>query len=466
MAIAVKTQAQYLAEIEALILGADGTIDTRVGVIPTVFMNPLSVIAAEMNTSLINLSTILSLANWAQMTDSELEAFASNYFVVRNPGGVGSGYVFFQTKTRPVMDITIYAGYPVGTTANSQGQSVIFMVTTTTVMSAVSIDTYYNAVDQVYEIQVPVKALQAGSAASVPAGAINTMLRNLVGIDTVTNKTAISLVADQETNAELAQSVQLTQAGVEIDVPSGLKYSILSQPSITDVDLVYKKNPLLIRENTDVGAVDAYILDTQPQQVVEVFRFSGDYILRQQPALTLVSVVDVSSVDRTANFTFTKDTGIYEDSIRASDKIVYGSGIDNLIGTLFTVTYTIEEVVGTLQTAYEQDDSDVLGRDLLFRKAYELDMVINGTATIQAGFDSIATKALIAAAISSYVNALKLGAAAEAAEAIYVSLAIAGVSNLVFSDFRLTTETAGTVHDVDAGGNQFIRVTAANVNIS
>lgn len=465
MAITRKTENQYITEIENAILGKDSTLDVRVGSLSKIFIQPLAKVAAQINLDLAHLSDILSLINWNVMTDEELEDFASNYFVVRDLGGRATGYVFFRTKTKPTVDIVIPAGFPVGSEPDSQGRTVTYIVTQSVTMFAAFADTYFNVIDQVYEIQAPIEALELGSQASLPAGRVNRLLRSIAGIDSVINKDAISLVSDRETNEELKNRILLVNSGIQVSVPSGLKYDILSRKNITDVSLVYKGDSLLTREDKDVGAIDAYVLDSQSEQIIEVFRFNGDYVLRKQPVLSLVSVVDSSSVNRTSNFNLVKDTGIYAESVRASDIIEYLGGIDNLIGTLFTVTYTVDKVIRDLQSIYEAEDADVFARDLLFRRAKKVDIVIIGTVTVLGGFDAVVVKQNVRDRIFNYVNGLKLGNDVERADVIFEAKNVSGVDNVVFTDFRKVTQVSGTVNDIVIEKNEYARISSINLVI-
>jgi hypothetical protein len=460
-----KALSDFVTAVQNLITSYDQTLDVNIGPLLGIVVTPPATLANNLYAQIVHLNAIMDIANWQQASDDELDAIVNTYGngMTRLGATYSTGVVTFGTHVRPVADIVIPAGTAVGTGTNAQGQQVIFVTTEQVVMSYSSVSSYYNPINNGYEIDVPIVAVSSGSQGTVAPNQINVMLKSIAGISYVYNKAGTSPAQDRETSQALVTRLLAINTGYSDDVYAGLYFDLLTNAGVSGCAIVGKDDPLLTRVGSDTGAVDVYVIDTAPTSTQEYFIFNGtNYVFMNQPVISVVSVFDSNGNDVTSKFNFVKDTGIYSGSVRAQDKINYvGSGLT--VGQLLVATINYDSEESSLQNYFSSKSKEVFGRDILIRQAIGNQLFISAHIVVQSSYDFATVQSLVYSAIFNYINGLKLGEDAIMAQAIALAEDIPGMENIYFSDFRLLTEASGTVHDIVITKNMYNRIMAGNL---
>ena len=473
-----KSRAEWSDYIKALILSVDRNFDVDFGDINGVFVQPQSISNTELDAEITRLDQIIDPNNYNLMTDDEFQALLNNYLLEVLQGSRAVGQVYFQTDNLS-MDITIPAGFPVATDQNAYGQSIMFYTTAQVQMLVANRALYFNNVENLYEIPVDVQCTTSGSVGRVPGGAISVLMRTIPGITAVVNKNSFtSGGVDVESRARSIRRLKgfLKSAG-SIALRFGLANDLLLY--VEDVVVVGARDAGFGRTSHESGAVDAYATEVTYQQATDYFRVGymsrEDYgsnevwIFQNQPVVDIAPfTVTIDGVDHSDWFEIVKDvSAAYAGSIRARDVLkvlpAHVVGLSLLVGKYAVVTYNYNLIISTLQQIYTADDRDVLGRDFLMREATRNDVYIQATLKALPGYDPANLADLAASAIFTYVNSLSIAEPLEMADVIYLVKSFAGVDNFTFSDFRLTSEVPGTVHDVVATSREYLRITSSNL---
>jgi len=474
-----RSRAEWATFIQALILAVDTNFDVDFGDINGVFVQPESIILSGLDSEITRLSSIIDIMNnYTSMTDDEFQAALGNYMLVLLQGTLATGQVYFQTSNLSA-DVTIPAGFPVATDQNSYGRNVVFYTTKQVKMLVANASLYFNATTNLYEIACDAQCTIAGSAGRVPGGAITVLMRALPGITSVTNKTAFTSGGmDVESKARAIRRLKgFLKSSGSLALKYGLVNSLLLY--LQDVIVAGARDKGFQRTSHESGAVDAYAVEVTDQQVTDYFRVGYHnledcasnevWIFQNQPVdeLAPLSVV-INGADHFDWFEIQKDVdSAYAGSVRAKDilKVLPTHVIDlnNQIGQYAVVTYNYNSMIGRLQQIFTADDKSVFGRDFLMREAIRVDAYINATITALPGYDPTTLAGVVYSAIYAYVNSLSIADPLEIADVTFVVMSFAGMDNITYQDFRLVTETPGTVHDVFPASRQCLRVLNYNL---
>lgn len=463
--------------IKSLILAVNREYDVEFGPINGVFVQPQSITFAEQDAEITRLVQSTDIDNYNIMTDSEFTSFLGNYLLSLGVGTPARGVVYFQTDSM-TSNIVIPKDFPVATMASESGSTYIFYTTQSTTMYVASKASYYNMTDKVYEVAVPVVCTSVGAGGLVPAGAIKVMIRNLSSISKVTNKLAITSggVNQESRSFGIRRLKGFFKSSGSSALKGGITNEILNY--VSDVTVLGPRDAGFTRTSDESGAVDAYILGTDELEVTDYFRI-GYYgledptlfelrVLDYQPAVSLISVITTGGVNITANCYISSDTTTeYSGSVRGRDvlKILNTFSLTPYIGEYAIATYTYNYQVKELQDNFNAPDRYVTGRDLLIRQASRVDTAITFTLTVMTGYDFDILATASKSAITTYVNSLGIGEPLEQADIVYIVKSLAGVDNVVFSDFRRTTEVAGTVHDIVATSKEYMHILDVNLQV-
>lgn len=467
MSLPAKAISDFITEIVNVISGQDVTIDTGLGPVNDTVIQPLSNEALNLYNLIQHLSIVIDVANWQQMTNTELEALADTYGngMQRLGAGFSVGTFTFVANSRPQIDIQIPAGTPLSAGKNASGQTIMYMTTQSATMLAANASTYFVAANNDYEITVPIVCLTPGSAGTVATGAITTILRVPGGIDSGMNQAATSAVQDVETNQELASRVIALRSGYALDTFDGFYLDLKGNAGVQNFVVVAKDNPLLVRASSDANAVDIWVKDTQPQNVIEYFTFNGKfYRFTHQPVISIQSVLDANGNDRTSQFVLVKDTGAYAYSPRGQDQMVLLSG--TLFGQLLHVSFTYDYEESYLANYFATRAKAMFGLDILARAGIGVNIYIGAKLTVLSGFVWSTVQSQVVSSLLNYVVQLPMGAEIERADLIYAAKSVNGVDNFVFTDCRFLTDPSGLVYDLPIAGNQYAILQSGNLVVT
>lgn len=191
----------FTAIVQSFAAGVQGRasdlIDFTVG-------SPLRAIAEAMAALTLWLQSIalqiLAATRAATSSGTDLDTFVADFGLSRIGATYASGVVTFGRFTANATAITIPVGTQVRTSDDSQTFIVIADATYGTYSASAA---GYVMAALVGSINVPVEAVVAGSGGNVSASTITQILSTIAGIDTVTNSSAFTNSADQESDSAL-----------------------------------------------------------------------------------------------------------------------------------------------------------------------------------------------------------------------------------------------------------------------
>lgn len=317
---------------------------------------------------------------------------------------------------------------------------------------------------------MPVSATSSGSEGRVGPNRINRPLRPVNTFDSVSNPAPTQGGRDAETNAELIERYLIAILGRELSTPFGVaKYARDNFPDVQDLLTVFGNNPLLTRAAEEAGAVDAYVLGEELTTQTDNLTYlgPGQLIAVTSPPLVRVdSVVRVaSSTTYTENtdYTVVFDTTGNAGSERAHDGIKFLPGAALLVpGDIVAVTYTYNNLIRALQAGFEQDDTFVQGRDLLFKRGTQVNVILEAQLHVTTGFSTTSVLALVQTAVEAFINGLKLGADVEISDVQGVVRRITGVDNFIVTRLVKDPAASGTV-DLIIADNEYARIATADL---
>lgn len=478
-----RSRQQWVEYMKALALSVDSELDVDFGDINGVFIQPQSIALSQVDAESNRLAQTLNIDNYNLMTDAEFAAFIGNYLMKLYTGTKATGIVYFQA-TDVLANIVIPKGFPVATDPGSYGQSIVFYTTETQTMVAATKAVYYNALTQLYEIGVAAECTALGATGKVPAGAVKIMQRSLTGISKVYNKTAISSGGvDAETRERaIRRGKSFLKSSGALSLNDGLGNALLEY--VEDALVLDCRDANFTRTSEETGAVDAYIVGQEETQVTEYYRvaFTGEEptadriarYLSYQPVTGLDSIF-IAGVDETAWFTLLKDIDAttpteFAGSTRGKDALQVNAAnwaaYNLLVGEYAVISYRTNQLVRNLQAEFDAADKRVAGRDLCIKEASESGTYIEFTLTVLSGYSHTALASTAALAVYDYVNTLGIGDELQQSDVNFVVRSLTGVDNVVFTNFRLTTEVAGTVHDVVPSPYQYLTIDSANIVVN
>lgn len=323
------------------LLEFDSTFDTGAGVPTTgLLVEPLSVILQPVvdELSLVQQSssilTILESSDPDSFPEDIVDGLASNAFVERNPGNIGSDVIrvrFFEPQDfESQQGVLIFRGSGGQRFTNSEA----FFVT--------SAEMSLNREGTLYFADIPIVSLEEGSNFNLSAGDITSMEAEPRGVANLANRFGIADGRDRETNTELIDRIKVAVTVRALVTGRGIIVSLTENfTTIEEVTPIGFNDPEMMRDivyNVHIGGnVDVYIKATNFKVgSLDVFGLEVD-TSRQRRTKGVVTLIEPSvgyfmghtNIDRT-NF---------EPVVRAIDGLtLYEEGDD----------YTISEAGGTI----------------------------------------------------------------------------------------------------------------------
>jgi hypothetical protein len=350
------------------LLEFDPNFDVGAGVPTTsLLIDPLSIILQPIIDELgvIQLSqsilSILETDNPDAFPEDIVDGLASNAFVERNPGSIGSDVMrirFFEPQAFSAQQgVQVFRG--------SGGQR----YTNSEAISVTSAEMSLNREGNLYYVDVPIVALEEGEGFNVEPGAITTMEAEPQGVANLTNLYGVSQGRDRETNTELIDRIKVavtvralvTGRGIIVTLtenfttieeitPIGFGDPEMMRDIVYNVHIggnvdVYIKNPAFTEGSYDVFGLE---IDTtrqnQANATVALLVESIGYSLSRSPVdrtntNPLVKSIDgVNVYTETADYTIDDTTGLIARVPGSS--IIHVAGVNGNIPTLKTLVST------------------------------------------------------------------------------------------------------------------------------
>lgn len=471
MSIIKYTRNEIVERLKKSIQDYDSQVDVEYGSVKDIVIDPISEELRLVNDNIYHTSRIQSLLNYAEMSEEELDNFAANWQIVRKDGTRAYGTVWFRSSSPPGEDTQI----PLNTTVaasieGAAGNTSMKFVTTevrTFHASAGVVESYYNAEEQMYEIAVPVMAMNPGIAGNVASGSI-TILTSGVSFTEVVNKEATAGGTEQESNTQLARRLALVLLGIERSTIQGLELWFEDQSGVIDACVIDAQDPLMIR--TEAGGVDVAIIGTEYATYQQTLIFNRlTVILEKQPVKSILSIIGLREYIEGTEWTFVKDTtSNYAGSVRATSKIEWRS-IDTLpaIGETITITYQYDKKVEDLQSLVEEDDNRFLA-DILVKSAEQINIELALRIKVYTGFNQSNTRQFVKDALYSFINTLKLGMNVEQSDLVFEIRKIAGVDNVEIPFVTLKVEgpiIGALSEDIVIRKDQYARISSGMITV-
>lgn len=449
----------------------DPSIDTRIGPVRDLFIDPISEVLEQQNNRVWYVSNLLSLKYANKIVPDDLDDLVFNEGVIRWNGSRSVTSVTFSRAQPPTVNIVVPVNFPLATDADpSTGASIIFKTIETKTMFSAAPSAYYNADTGKYELEVAVASVVVGTETSVGAYTITNFRRPLPGFDEVFNANATTSGRGVETNQELADRYRLHVTGTNIGTPSGLKRYVLDNFSnVSDLYVVYGNSEYLTRQEYDAGAVDVWVLAEEPITVTYNVFYPGVetlIALPNQPVISIVSVIDSGAVSYTegTDFEFVDGETEYSYSSRGTDGIRFlTTGTLPTLTDVLTITYRYNSMIPILAFWFTQSEYYTMGNDTLFRWAQQKDIEITAQLKVRSGSPSTVLSS-VRDAILNYVNALELGQDVEEFDIDSVVAQVYGVDNFIW--VTLAEKDGSGVADITIEPNRYARIDNADLVIS
>lgn len=223
-------------------------------------------------------------ASLQDLIDQQFDKQASNYNITRKGTTASKGTVVFYTTKKPASDILISDGtvviYPGDLNLNIN--PVNFTVVGNHILEASTIDNYYNASKQRYEMEADIVSVNFGSINNVPAGTIVLVS----GVDPsirVENLAPTDYGSDLESNEDLASRIKLARPSFDSGTKPGYISTSYNVPGILEVNVQEAGDPLMIRDYDETskshvgGKVDVYVRGSTIAQIIDQLAFKFEH---------------------------------------------------------------------------------------------------------------------------------------------------------------------------------------------
>lgn len=245
------------------LLEFDPNFDVGSGVPTTsLLIEPLSIILQPVIDELTvvqasqSILTILETADPDAFPEDIVDGLASNAFVERSPGAIGSDVArirFFQPQEfNSQQGVLIFRGPTGQRYTNSESVAVT------------SAEMSLNQEGTLFFVDIPIVALEEGASFNVDAGAITEMEAEPQGVANVTNLFGIQTGRDRETNTELIDRIKVAVTVRALVTGRGIVVTLTENfTTIEEIEPIGFKEPEMMRDivfNVHIGGnVDVYV---------------------------------------------------------------------------------------------------------------------------------------------------------------------------------------------------------------
>jgi len=296
----------------------------------------LELLAQALNTTVSDVLTQLS---------GLLDAWGGNFGETRLTPTKSSGIATFSRLDPPQQDITIGIGKIVET-----GGGIRYTVTAPNTMFVANAGDYLDQ-DNLFSLNVPVEALDTGSAGNVPADSLTKISTPVDGLPFISNSLPMTGGRDLENDNEFGARLLLKWQAFGRLTVSGINFYARSLvQGIQDVYVARTGDPLSLRGD---GRADVWFKGEALTQFTDVFgaynhpTIPNAVVPTKKPVLSLISVSNGSAVLR-------RDTeSTIAGSVQSLDYIQFTT--DPGFPAAVSVTYFYNAQVETLQNVYNDE---------------------------------------------------------------------------------------------------------------
>lgn len=432
--MSIKTSDELIQQALNYITAWRPDVDTSVGTLikDIVIDVPATVLGvAYQDLQQIQKASSINYVN--ELTDNQVEDLAANYGLTRKTGSYATGIITFIRYSAPTTTITVGAsdgtgGVSVSTLKDDNGVSYSFTTVETKQFTVANADSLYNASRNRWELNVTIQADQVGSDYNVAANAIK-MFSGINGIDDIVNYNACAGGLDIETNEQLGERIKEAAKARLLGTIPGYTTLVNSFNQIVDSTVIDTSMSDYIR-NTYGNEIDIIVIGQQIEAYTDTQTFNSligmEYVLNNQPVITVNSITgivndELYTFEEGTDYIFVKDTtSDYRQSAKALDKIVWqpnGTLPDN--GTTYTINYSANELISTIQSTLDNTENHLVGSDVLVREGEIVYLQISLDVSTYSGVNPVSSTIQIQNTIQNYINNLKLGEKIEQSDIVY-----------------------------------------------
>lgn len=379
-----------------------------------------------------------------------LDRLLANWSVYRRPGTVATGSVWFQRDTPPVVDVTIPSGTRVRSINTISQDAIEYVTVNTVVILAAQASAYYNADEDIYEIEAQIEAAYAGSDGNAGPSTI-TAFTGTLDISSCTNRTATTGGSDSETDADLRARGLSVLAGNNVGTKDGYELLVEGQVGVEEA-VVVDPNDSDMERVKDGGGADVWIKTEDYEEATETYTYPSGELVRSLsgPVVSISSVTENGTLlTPSVDYELVHDLGVYGRSIYSFDRVAWVT--PRTVGATIIVTYVRCELIETLQDLLDVDGNHIVGADILSKLAYTADVDVTMIVEVLAGYSPTEVTSNVNTAISEYIEALLLGGEIQQSDLIALAEATAGVDSVVLplTTFQITRELTGVTDGPD-----------------
>lgn len=451
-----KSAAQIISDALKIVKARQSNADDSVGaVLRDIGSEAFATELETQYTNLDNLQDIITLTDPENIDNTILETIAANYGLTRRAASAASGTVTFASASAPTSSIQIGAadgsgGITVSTPTDSNGTAISYTTSETVYLTPA---TPINTTTGMYEVTATIVALSTGTSTNVGANVISVLSSPITGVSSVYNSVAISNGLDIETNTSLANRIKLKLQGLVLGSAASYKSLMLQQDNVDDSYVVDPNSDFATR---GPGAIDIYIDGSVSAVATQTNVYDSEVTLQldSAPVLTISSVTGIVGGNA---YVFTEgidyslavdSTTVNRYSINSVDNLVWlGSTVPDL-ATSYTVTYTYNSLINTLQTLLEDDSYAIITNDILIKST--IGVLVNFDITVKklSGYNSTALNTSIQTAITDFIQTDRLGKNIRQSDIVTAIEAVDGVDYVTVPFTRMSVRTSTGAADL------------------
>lgn len=488
MALTIKSATDFITAMVKYITdynaAANRNIDTRIGTVFKDIVVDAPAQGFETAYTDISYTSKLPSLNYAdEISETDLDAIAANYGLTRKSSTAAYGYITFittaTTENPPIDNIIINAGTQPRMPASTTAPEVQYQTTETVTIEAtaewLSAHKYLHTDGLThYAIDSAIQAVTLGSVGNTGYGTITQIVGSVTGISAAKNLASTIGGSDIESNVDFANRIKQKLAGNNIGTEAGIKSLVYDDARVQDAVIVAPGDPDLLR-NQYGGSIDIYVIGSDMQTYVDHVYYTGASLslpLSRAPVSGVTTVTayvtgegnhTFSAVD---DYDFVKDTSVLADSVKETSMVVFKNTApfipdadQNVI-----ITLTFDKLIEDLQLQFDSPENHLVGSDILVRKAYELAVEMTLHLLFFSGYQPQIVTENVRAAISEYVNGLKLGVALNPSDIIGIAEGIAGVDGVELNKLDVVDGPVPSQPErISPRAFEYIRVEAASI---
>jgi len=387
------------------------------------------------------------------LLSEDVDRFASNYGLTRLEGNYATGKVRLYTSASTT--ITVPSGSRVRTRGSDYKEFDILGSLTNYPV------TLYDSTEGLYYVEVPIKAVNIGTAYNLSVGLITLVSPAISGVVSCKNPETTSGGTNEEADLTLITRSETAWSGRNLDTVDGYKTYCEAKSYVTEAKVADPIDDLMTRETA--GAVDIWVrvgsTTITREQLITGDGSTTDFLLSYQPVHSYISSTGVSAP---YSVMLIEDvTSGYAYSTMAQSKVRFASA--PAYGEEITLSYRQYESIFLLQSDLDSDDNRVAAGDVLVKKAIPATLNFRMDLSVVSGYSDVSVKEDIEEALTAYVEGgtvtqgtfsrLAMGTEVEASDLYEVVVGVDGVNSVTLTTFMIQQDSESWVStsiDIDA----------------